>query len=284
MLEELTDRLKDSMKAWTLKMVRPQLAAQLAAARPASNEYGLDPFGFSLDTSLAALAPFIWLYKHYFRVDARGLENVPKGRVLLVGNHSGQLPFDGAMIGIALMVDADPPRAIRSMVEKWMPTLPYISILFARLGQVVGTPENCRRLLQADEAILVLPEGVRGLNKLWRHRYQLQDFGLGFMRLALETDTPIVPVSVVGAEEQAPALFNAAFVAKLLRMPAMPVTPTLLPLPLPSRYYLRFGKPMRFTGSSDDEDVVIERKVKTVRAAIQAMISQSLKERRHVFL
>ncbi len=135
------------------------------------------------------------------------------------------------MIGVALLLEADPPRAIRSMVEKWVPSLPYVSTFMARVGQIVGTPENCRRLLEAEEAILVFPEGVRGIGKLWPQRYQLQDFGLGFMRLALETDTPIVPIAVVGAEEQAPALMDVKPLAKLLGFPSFPLTVTGLPLP-----------------------------------------------------
>jgi 1-acyl-sn-glycerol-3-phosphate acyltransferase len=285
MLENLNDRLLDALRSWTVSMVRRDLTPAVTAARPATNEYGLDPFGFSLDYSLAALAPFIWLYKHYFRVETTGMEHLPKGRVLLVSNHSGQLPFDAAMIGISMLTEpaASPPRAIRSMVEKWVPTLPYVSVFLSRLGQVVGTPENARRLLEAEEALLVFPEGTKGLNKLWRKRYQLQEFGLGFMRLALETRTPVVPVAVIGAEEQAPAIFNASSLAKLLGMPAMPITPTLLPLPLPSRYHLRFGEPIAFTGSPHDEDAELERKVKTVKAALQAMINRGLKERTSVF-
>ncbi len=285
MLQDLNDRLRQSMKEWTLSKVRPGLAEAVTLARPATNEYGLDPFGFSLDYSFAALAPFVWLYQHYFRVVAKGLERVPKGRVLLVANHSGQLPFDGAMIGLALLTEpsAKPPRAVRSMVEKWVPTLPFISVFLARLGQVVGTPENARRLLEAEEALLVFPEGVKGLNKLYRKRYQLQDFGLGFMRLALETQTPIVPVSVIGAEEQAPALFDAKSLARLLRMPAMPITPTLLPIPLPARYHIQFGEPLTFTGSPGDEDAELEKKVKTVKASLQAMVNRGLKERGSVY-
>jgi 1-acyl-sn-glycerol-3-phosphate acyltransferase len=191
--------------------------------------------------------------------------------------------MDGAMIGVAMMMEAKPPRAIRSMVEKWVPTLPYISTFFARVGQIVGTPENCRRLLMADEAILVFPEGARGIAKLWPQRYQLQEFGLGFMRLALETDTPIVPIAVVGAEEQAPALVDIKPVAKLLGFPAFPLTPTGLPFPLPTKYRLYFGDPMHFTGRADDEDSELDKKVRTVKAAIQTMIHQGLKERRGVF-
>jgi 1-acyl-sn-glycerol-3-phosphate acyltransferase len=191
--------------------------------------------------------------------------------------------MDGAMIGVSLLLEADPPRAIRSMVEKWVPSLPYVSTFMARVGQIVGTPENCRRLLEAGEAILVFPEGQRGINKLWPQRYQLQEFGLGFMRLALETDTPIVPIAVVGAEEQAPALMDIKPLAKLLGFPAFPVTPTGLPIPLPTKYRIYFGDPLYFTGRSDDEDSELDKKVRTVKAAIQGMLHQGLKERRSVF-
>jgi 1-acyl-sn-glycerol-3-phosphate acyltransferase len=154
----------------------------------------------------------------------------------------------------------------------------------ARCGQIVGTPENCRRLLAADEAILVFPEGVRGLNKPFRERYQLQKFGIGFLRLALESSAPIVPCAVVGAEEQAPAIFDLKPLARLLGFPAFPITPTLLPFPLPSRYHIRFGEPMRFTGSPDDEDAELERKVARVQDAVRTLVERGLAERKSVYL
>jgi len=243
----------------------------------------VDPFGFDLDYSLSAVAPLLWLYRNYFRVETFGIEHVPAGRVLLVSNHSGQLPMDGAMIGVAMMLDASPPRVIRSMVEKWVSSLPYVSTFMARVGQIVGTPENCRRLLESEEAILVFPEGTRGINKLWPQRYQLQEFGLGFMRLALETNTPIVPVAVIGAEEQAPALMDLKPVAKLLGFPSFPITPTGLPIPLPTKYRIYFGEPLHFSGRPDDEDSELDKKVRTVKASIQSMLHQGLKERQGVF-
>jgi 1-acyl-sn-glycerol-3-phosphate acyltransferase len=283
MLEQLGDKVKQELREWTERMVGPERKERLQALTRTGNEYGVDPFGFNLDYSLSALAPFVWLYRHYHRVETFGVEKVPGGRVLLVSNHSGQLPMDGAMIAVALLLEADPPRAIRSMVEKWVPSLPYVSTFMARVGQIVGTPENCRRLLEADEAILVFPEGVRGLGKLWPQRYQLQDFGLGFMRLALETDTPIVPIAVVGAEEQAPALVDVKPVAKLLGFPSFPLTVTGLPLPLPTKYRIYFGDPLRFTGRADDEDSELDKKVRTVKTAIQGLLNQGLKERQGVF-
>jgi 1-acyl-sn-glycerol-3-phosphate acyltransferase len=283
MFEQLGDKVKQELREWTERMVGPERKERLQALSRTGNEYGVDPFGFNLDYSLSALAPFFWLYRNYHRVETYGIEKVPPGRVLLISNHSGQLPMDGAMIGVALLLEADPPRAIRSMVEKWVPSLPYVSTFMARVGQIVGTPENCRRLLESDEAILVFPEGARGITKLWPQRYQLQEFGLGFMRLALETDTPIVPVAVVGAEEQAPALVDVKPLAKLLGFPAFPLTITGLPLPLPTKYRIYFGDPLHFTGRADDEDTELDKKVRTVKTAIQSMLNQGLKERQGVF-
>jgi 1-acyl-sn-glycerol-3-phosphate acyltransferase len=283
MLEPFSDKVKKGLREWTERMVGDERTERLQGLARTENEYGVDPFGFNLDYSLAAMAHFVWLYRHYHRVETFGIEKVPAGRVLLISNHSGQLPMDGAMIGVALLLEASPPRAIRSMVEKWVPSLPFVSTFMARVGQIVGTPENCRRLLEAGEAILVFPEGARGISKLWPQRYQLQEFGLGFMRLALETDTPIVPVAVVGAEEQAPALVDVKPLARLLGFPAFPLTITGLPLPLPTKYRLYFGDPLHFTGRPDDEDSELDKKVRTVKSAIQSMLNQGLKERRSVF-
>ncbi len=204
--------------------------------------------------------------------------------VLVVSNHSGQLPFDAAMIEVGLLVDKDPPRVARALIDRWVPTLPFVFTFMARCGQIVGTPENCRRLLAADEALLVFPEGTRGLNKPFSERYRLRRFGLGFMRLALESGAPIVPCGVVGAEEQAPALFDLKPLARLLGFPAFPITPTILPFPLPSRYQIRFGEPMRFTGSPDDDDAELERKVARVQEAVKALVDRGLAERKSVYL
>ncbi|MCC7382849.1 MAG: acyltransferase family protein [Deltaproteobacteria bacterium] len=251
---------------------------------------GVDPFGFDPDTVKYAAVPLEWLYRHYFRVITQGLENVPDGRVLLISNHSGQLPFDGMMIGASLVFERDPPRVVRSMVEKWVPRLPFVSIFFARVGQIVGTPDNCRRLLAREEAILIFPEGVRGISKTFDKRYQLERFGSGFMRLALETNTPIVPVAVVGAEEQQPSLYNFRQLASLLGIPSLPVTPTFPLLgpaglwPLPTRYRIYFGEAMRFVGGGDEEDEVVEEYVQEVKSAVEALIARGLSERSGIFV
>jgi 1-acyl-sn-glycerol-3-phosphate acyltransferase len=283
-MPELGKALMERLKAWTLELGGPGTQARLEKLTPPKNEYGVDPYGFDLDYLTSAIAPLLWLYRRYFRVETHGIDSVPaEGRVLLVANHSGQLPFDAAMIDIALLIDRDPPRATRALVDTWVPTLPFVSTFMARCGQIVGTPENCRRLLAADECLLVFPEGTRGLGKPFSERYRLQAFGHGFMRMALESDAPIVPVGVVGAEEQAPQVFDVKPLARLLGFPYLPITPTLFPLPLPVRYHLYFGDPMRFTGSPDDEDAVLEEKVAKVKSAVAGLLARGLEQREHVF-
>lgn len=250
------------------------------------NEFGYDEFGLSRDSLRTAATIARWLYRNYFRASAFGIEHIPAaGRVIFVSNHSGQLPFDGLVINAAAFLEPPQPRLVRSMVEYFVPSVPFASYLFARWGQITGTPENCRRLLAAEEAVLVFPEGARGISKPFSKRYQLAEFGKGFMRLALEMQAPIIPVAVIGAEEQAPAV-NVKPLARLLRTPSFPVVPypPFFPLvPLPVKYRVYFGEAMSFTGDPDDDEEVLDDKVKQVRTRIQSMIHIGLREREHVF-
>jgi len=175
------------------------------------------------------------------------------------------------------------------MIERWFPRVPYVNELLSRAGCVLGDPINCRNILLDDQAILVFPEGVKGSGKTWKHRYQLQTFGRGFMRLALQTGAPIVPVAVIGGEESIISVYNFASLAKLLGMPYLPIHP-LLPLlgplaylPLPVQFHVYFGEPMHFEGRFDDEDAAIDRKVSEVTSRIQSMIDEGLAKRTHIF-
>jgi 1-acyl-sn-glycerol-3-phosphate acyltransferase len=249
------------------------------------NAYGYDAWGFHPSSARLAFLITSLIYRYWFRVETRGIERVPDGRVLLISNHAGQIALDAAMIGTATFLEGEPPRIVRGMGEYWLPTVPWVNVMMARTGSVVGTRKNCVDLLENEEAVIAFPEGIRGMNKLIWERYQLQEFGQGFMRLALETNTPIVPVAVVGSEEQAPAIANVHLLARLLRMPAFPVTltwPWLGPLglvPLPVKYRIYFGEPMRFEGNPSDEDEVIGEKVEQVKAEIAAMLADGLATR-----
>lgn len=266
-----------------------EVARAVDAAPNRVNEFGYDPWGFSpafakLGYSFAkrTLVP-------YFRPTIRGIEHIPAGRVLLVPNHSGQLPFDGVLIALTMILHGKPPRAIRAMVERAFPSMPFVNEILTRGGAVLGDPVNCRNLLEEEQAIVVFPEGARGGGKLWKHRYQLQHFGRGFMRLALQTRTPIVPVGVVGGEESIISIYNAKYLARLLGLPYVPISP-LLPLigplalaPMPVKFHIAFGEPLRFEGPHDDEDARIDEKVEVVKDSIRTLIEQQRSARRGFF-
>jgi 1-acyl-sn-glycerol-3-phosphate acyltransferase len=253
------------------------------------NEYGYDAYGMSPFWMRRVLMPFALLYRYYFRVEVSGIEHLPEGRALVIANHAGQLPFDAAMLGLALLMEARPPRIARSMVEYWIPQLPWVSVLAARVGALVGTPQNCIHMLENGECVLAFPEGVRGMNKLFSQRYQLQRFGTGFMRLALETATPIVPVAIVGSEEQQPSFANLEGFARMFGAPALPITltfPWLGPLgllPLPVKYRIYFGEPQYFEGEASDEDAIIDAKVEEVQAKISGLLARGRRERKGIF-
>lgn len=279
-MKTMTDRLVEL----TEEVLGDDVDDRLTIAMAQQREH--DPFGTDWDTVRFSLALIAYLYRGYFRTEVHGIENVPAGRVMLIGNHSGQIPLDGMIVVTAMTLDGKPPRFVRGMVERFIGTLPFISIWIPRVGQVLGAPENARRLLEQDEALIVFPEGARGISKPISQRYQLVDFGIGFMRLALETNTPIVPVAVIGAEEQLISVADIKPLAKLLGMPAFPILPQLLlglAFPLPTKYRLYFGEPLTFTGDADDDDSVIEEKVAVVRATIQSMVNRGLRERQAIF-
>ena len=273
-----------------LRDLQGEIDERIAKSPSQLNEYGFDPYGMSPETWRRLALGAAGLYRYYFRVETHQIDRVPSGRALVIANHAGQLPFDGAMLGMALLLEGEPPRIARAMGEYWIPRLPFVSVLAARTGTLVGTPENCIHMLENGECVMVFPEGVRGINKTFAQRYKLQRFGLGFMRLALATDTPIVPVGIVGSEEQQPGIANLTGLARLLGMPALPLTlgfPWLGPLgilPLPVKYHLHFGEPLRFDGDPSDEDAAVERKVETVKDAISALLAAGRRTRRGVFI
>ncbi len=268
----------------------PEIAAALDAVPRTMrlNELGYDPWGFHPESAKLYYSLARQVYR-YFRPNIVGIDNIPEGRVLLVPNHSGQLPFDGLVIAIACLLEAKPPRLVRGMAERWFPTLPFVNIAFSRTGVVVGDPVNCKNLLEAENAILVFPEGARGCGKTFWKRYELESFGRGFMRLALQTNTPIVPVGVVGAEESIVSVANLEPLARLFGTPYFPV-PALLPvlgplayLPLPTRFHVYFGEPIRFEGPFDDEDEAIEEKVRQVEQQVAGLIARGRAERTGIF-
>jgi len=266
--------------------LRDELDERIARVTTRLNDYGFDPFGAdpAYARHVALLAALF--YRYWFRVETNGIARVPEGRVLLIGNHAGNTyAYDGTMLAMAMLLEAEPPRLLRGMGEYYLPKLPFFGTLMHRAGSVVGTPENCIQLLENEEAVMVFPEGQRGFVKPFHKRYQLQRFGLGFMRLAIGTDTPIVPVGIVGSEEQSPGLADVKWMGKLVGSPAFPITPTFPWLglagfvPFPVKFRIRFGEPLRFEGEANEDDASIEKRVTVVKRSIRKLVAEARSER-----
>jgi len=280
---------------WFARLGLPEAATlRRAVARPGdsrrADDFGLDPAFEELVEPL-----FAFLYRRWWRVETRGLENVPaSGPALVVANHSGAMfPYDGAMLKMALRLEHPAARELRPLVDDFVFEMPLLASLMARVGGVRASPENAQRLLRRGEVVSVFPEGLRGMRKKFTDRYRLQRFGRGgFVSLALRTATPIVPVAVIGGEEIHPLLGTWEWPAKLLGLPYFPVTPTfpwlgLLGLvPLPSKWVLRFGEPIDLARRAGDpaDPVHVDRLTEEVRETIQEMVEETLRERGPAFV
>lgn len=261
-------------------LVSEELENQVKDIKKPVGVYGYDPWGYNRDSTMIGLSLFKKMYEKYFRVEANGIENIPaEGRALIIANHSGQLPMDGVMIGVALALRSENPRVARAMVERFFPTVPFIGNLINQVGGVIGDPVNCVKMLENEEVVIVFPEGVRGSGKLFNKRYQLQRFGNGFMHIAITHKTPIIPVGVVGCEETMPSLADIKPLAKLIGVPYVPVT---IPIPLPAKVILNFGEPMMFEGDIDNEEIITQ-KVDVVKDRIRQLIEKGLAARKGVF-
>ncbi|MCE9624436.1 MAG: acyltransferase family protein, partial [Deltaproteobacteria bacterium] len=241
------------------------------------------------------LKPFFdFMYYKYWRVQTHGVENIPStGRALLVGNHSGTLPWDGSMIRLAVTNDHPAGRDVRFLVEDFVYYLPFVGTMMYRIGGVRASQENAERLLNTDHLVAVFPEGVKGLGKYFSQRYHLQRFGRGgFIKLAARTDSPIIPVAVIGAEEIHPLLYKSSLLAKPMGIPYVPFTPTLPWLglfgfvPLPSKWSIYFGKPIDLSAYGKeilDDELEVHRTSERVRQTIQNLVTDALKTRRSVW-
>jgi 1-acyl-sn-glycerol-3-phosphate acyltransferase len=197
------------------------------------------------------------------------------------------------MIAADLAMKMATPRVTRAVVDNFAGFLPFVNTLFYRWGQIIGARRNFEELLRQGEMVMVFPEGHKGTGKPYKERYKLTRFNVGFMELSLIHKTPIVPVAVIGAEEQYPYMFDLKPLARMLNFPYMPITPLMLVLgplgmlPLPTKYVIYYGEPFHFYRDFPPETVkdpeTIYRLVDTVKTRVQELIDQGLRARKGVF-
>jgi 1-acyl-sn-glycerol-3-phosphate acyltransferase len=275
----------------------PSSARDIArrAARRMRGDYAQDEWGFDEEFVEIVYPVAELMYRAWWRVTTVGVENVPAhGHALLVANHAGVLPWDAAMMSVAILKEHPLPRHPRFMVLDWAFRLPWVSAFMRRIGGVVASPYNAMRLLEQGHLVMVFPEGSKGAGKPFSERYRLQRFGRGgFVELALRTGAPIVPVAVVGSEEIYPKLGESRLLARATGAPYFPLTPTFPwlglagTIPLPSKWRIEFCEPIDLSHhgpeAADDRALVFELS-ESIRDVVQQAVLQNLVARGSAFL
>jgi 1-acyl-sn-glycerol-3-phosphate acyltransferase len=264
----------------------PEPLARLLAfiRRRITGDYEVDEFGYDAELTDKVLLELIRpLYHHWFRVETVDLKNVPdEGGALVVANHSGTLPVDALMMQVALHDEAD--RALRLLGADLVYQLPMLAHLSRKTGHTLACREDADRLLRKGELVGVFPEGFKGVGKPFSERYKLQRFGRGgFVASAIRAGVPILPTAIVGAEEIYPKIGDLPSLARLLGLPYLPITP-LFPLlgplglvPLPSKWMIQFGEPIRtdeYDAADADDPVLVFNLTDHIREIIQQMLNE----------
>ncbi|MGQ0839299.1 lysophospholipid acyltransferase family protein [Actinokineospora sp.] len=260
------------------------------AHRRLAGDYRVDEFGFDPElTDRLLLPPLRLLYRNWFRVEVSGVENLPlDGGALVVCNHSGTLPIDALMTGLAVHDNHPRGRYLRMLGADLVFQVPLLGALARKSGQTLACNPDAEQLLRSGELVGVWPEGFKGVGKPFADRYKLQRFGRGgFVSAALRTGVPIIPCSIVGAEEIYPKIGDLKTVARLLGLPYFPITPffpllgPLGAIPLPSKWHIRFGEPIatddHAVGAADDPMLVFtlaDQVRETIQQTLYRMLSQ----------
>ncbi|WP_411111319.1 lysophospholipid acyltransferase family protein [Streptomyces sp. c-19] len=273
-----------------------RLAGGLAfLRRRITGDYEVDEFGYDEELTDQVLMSLLRpLYEKYFRVEVKGVENIPAdGGALIVANHSGTVPLDGLMMQVAVHDHHPAGRHLRLLAADLVFVLPIVNELARKAGHTLACAEDAERLLRAGEIVGVMPEGFKGIGKPFGERYKLQRFGRGgFVSTALRAGVPIVPCSIVGAEEIYPMIGNARTLARVLGFPYFPLTPTfpwlgpLGALPLPTKWTIQFGEPIptdSYAPEAAEDPMLMFNLTDQVREQIQHTLYKLLVQRRSVF-
>ena len=261
--------------------------------RRVTGDFEVDEYGFDPEVTerfmLSAIRP---IARKWFRVEVRGAENIPaEGGALVVSNHSGTIPMDGLMTMVSIHDTTG--RNLRPLGADLVFRMPVIGELARKGGATLACNEDAQRMLSGGELVGVWPEGFKGIGKPYSDRYKLQRFGRGgFVSAAIRTGVPIIPCSVVGAEEIYPLVGNVPSLARLLGIPYLPITPFfpwLGPLglvPLPSKWLIEFGEPIRtdsYEEGAADDPMLVFNVTDQVRETVQQTLYTLLMQRRSVF-
>jgi 1-acyl-sn-glycerol-3-phosphate acyltransferase len=270
--------LQHAVQELALAALTPADRERLDGIRYDRGEHGYDPFGLNPGWMAIALAGGRPLYRKWFRVSSRDIANIPMhAPAILAANHGGELPFDGLMLWHDVVTNSRPPRVPRFVLDHFVPRLPFVGTFFARCGAVAGSRRDVHELLERGELVALFPEGMQAIGKPRAQHYRIQPLHPGCAEMSIRHRAPIVPVAIVGPDDQYPLTVHAPVHA--LGIPYLPLSP--VPIPLPVRYTIAYGEPIRLhdryaTEAADRPDALGEATAE-VRAAMQRLLDETRK-------
>ncbi|KAA0233057.1 MAG: hypothetical protein JJLCMIEE_02914 [Acidimicrobiales bacterium] len=290
----------DTAEAVDLRLHQPEDHGALVhvAAPPQPSDPRLsdvDEWGRSEHMREIARKAYDPVYRHWFRVEWEGMENIPRsGGALLVANHAGAIPSDAPAIMHG--IEKELGRPVYGLADNLFKSIPLIGTMWARVGGVAGHPDNAYRLLREQrQLVLVFPEGAKGPGKTWNERYRLRRFGRGgFVEIAMRAGVPVVPIAFVGAEESMPIVFRLQTLAKVFGLPYAPVTANVLALGpagaltyFPAKFKIRVLEPVEFKDVLPNQERYSRNRVmdesEAIREKIQEALYDMLRERQSIW-
>jgi 1-acyl-sn-glycerol-3-phosphate acyltransferase len=253
-------------------------------------DYPRDARGFDPVTTKREFFLIEQLAGRYFRATTIGAENIPDGRAVIVANHSGVVPWDGLLL--ASEIYRITGRFSWNAGHHFWGESAALKNLMVPTGMVLGGRDDFEALLRREELCLIFAdagEGNRRAYYLDTDRYKVKPVkGFapgcgGYVKLALRTRSPVVPVAIVGTEEIHYCLGDVPQLAEYLHLPFFPLVASLFPLP--ARVYLRFGEAIRFDSPPEaaSDQRRVDRLNAYVRSSMQALVDDTLRRRHGIY-
>lgn len=217
------------------------------------------------------------LLRSYFRLEIEGLENIPKrGSALICPNHSGYSGLDALLL--AHILHKDCKRIPRVLTHKFWFLTKTTAIPAQKMGFTEASIENGISALQKNNLVVIFPEGEKGNFKPSSKMYELQPFRRGFVRLALETQAPIIPTLILGAEETHINLSQLKLPGFLKGM-VLPIPLNVIPLPI--KWKIKFLPPryLPYQASAASDHDLMSEIADDIQEQMQDLLAEEMQKR-----
>lgn len=221
------------------------------------------------------------IMRKYFRLEVEGAENIPRrGSGIIAPNHSGYSGFDALMLGHSVFREAK--RIPRILTHHLWFLTETTAIPAQKMGFTEATYDNGTKALSKNNLIVIFPEGEFGNFKPTTKKYQLQEFKRGFVRMAIQTQSPIIPALIVGAEETHINLSQLKL-SKYLRGLVLPLPLNLVPLPV--KWKIKYLNPiyLPYKPNAIDDRELIHEVASEIQEKMQDALSEEVQKRDSIF-